>query len=155
MAGAAGSQVRLAGEWVGLAGGGAWPVTNWQSRIDAGAGARVCVFGGFVACHTLHNPLRGEAKMPLYEYECKVCGLRFQRRQHFTDDPVKTCPECRGEVHRLVHPVAIIFKGKGFYVTDNRKASSTTLVPEAKKELETPTMGETTEKSKDVAEPGQ
>ena len=93
--------------------------------------------------------------MPLYEYEYKVCGFRFQRRQHFADDPVKTCPECGGEVHRLVHPVAIIFKGKGFYVTDNRKASSATSVPEAKKAAETPKVGETTGNSEDVAEPDQ
>jgi putative FmdB family regulatory protein len=75
--------------------------------------------------------------MPLYEYECKACGMRFERRQHFTDDPVKTCPECGGEVHRLIHPVGIIFKGKGFYVTDNRKARSCTAVPKAKRESKT------------------
>jgi len=64
--------------------------------------------------------------MPRYEYECKVCGARFERRQSITDDPVKTCPECGGEVRRLPQPVEIIFKGKGFYVTDNRKAGSST-----------------------------
>jgi putative FmdB family regulatory protein len=72
--------------------------------------------------------------MPLYEYECKACGVRFERRQRFTDDPVKTCPECGGEVYRLVHPVGVIFKGKGFYVTDNREARRCTVVPQARKE---------------------
>ena len=72
--------------------------------------------------------------MPLYEYECKVCGVRFERRQHITEDPVKVCPECGGEVHRLIHPVGIIFKGSGFYVTDNPKARSSTAVPKAKEE---------------------
>jgi putative FmdB family regulatory protein len=70
--------------------------------------------------------------MPLYEYECKVCGVRFERRQHITDNPVKACPECGGEVHRLIHPVGIIFKGSGFYVTDNPKARSSTTVPKTK-----------------------
>jgi putative FmdB family regulatory protein len=79
--------------------------------------------------------------MPLYEYECKACGKRFERQQHFADDPVETCPECGGEVHRLMYPVAIIFKGKGFYVTDNRKSRSCTVAPTAKKESKTSKTG--------------
>jgi len=63
--------------------------------------------------------------MPLYEYECEACGIRFERRQRFSEEPVRTCPECGGRVHRLVQPVGIIFKGPGFYVTDNRASSST------------------------------
>ena len=63
--------------------------------------------------------------MPLYEYKCNECGLRFERRQHFSDPPVETCPECDGEVVRLIQPAGIIFKGSGFYVTDNRAKSST------------------------------
>jgi putative FmdB family regulatory protein len=63
--------------------------------------------------------------MPLYEYECEKCGVRFERRQSFSDRPVQTCPECGGKVHRLIQPVGIVFKGSGFYVTDNRAASST------------------------------
>jgi len=62
--------------------------------------------------------------MPLYAYECKVCGVRFERRQRFSDEPIRTCPECGGPVHRLVQPVGIIFKGPGFYVTDNRSSST-------------------------------
>jgi putative FmdB family regulatory protein len=63
--------------------------------------------------------------MPLYEYECQNCGVRFERRQHMSDEPIKVCPECKGKVHRLIQPVGIIFKGSGFYVTDNRAKSST------------------------------
>jgi putative FmdB family regulatory protein len=63
--------------------------------------------------------------MPLYEYECEGCGVRFERRQHMEDEPVKECPECGGRVHRLIQPVGIIFKGSGFYVTDNRSKSPT------------------------------
>jgi putative FmdB family regulatory protein len=70
--------------------------------------------------------------MPLYEYECNGCGVRFERLQSINDEPVKECPECGEEVHRLIHPVGIIFKGKGFYVTDNRKAKSSTAVPKEK-----------------------
>ena len=62
--------------------------------------------------------------MPIYGYECKECGVRFERRQSFSDDPITVCPECAGEVHRLLSPVGIIFKGSGFYVTDNRGSKS-------------------------------
>lgn len=70
--------------------------------------------------------------MPIYEYECECCGVRFERLQHFADDPLTTCPECKGHVHRVLQPVGIIFKGSGFYVTDNR-AKSSTAVPGTKK----------------------
>jgi putative FmdB family regulatory protein len=75
--------------------------------------------------------------MPLYEYQCQACGVRFERRQHINDEPVKVCPECGGKVHRLIQPVGIIFKGSGFYVTDNR-AKSPTSTPGSSKPPKTP-----------------
>jgi putative FmdB family regulatory protein len=65
--------------------------------------------------------------MPLYEYQCQECGLRFERRQSFSDEPVKICPDCGGGVERLIQPAGIIFKGSGFYVTDHRSKSSTAI----------------------------
>jgi putative FmdB family regulatory protein len=62
--------------------------------------------------------------MPLYEYECESCGIHFERKERMTEEPLKTCPECSGPVHRLIHPVGIIFKGSGFYCTDNRSSST-------------------------------
>ncbi|TAK37134.1 MAG: hypothetical protein EPO21_00220 [Chloroflexota bacterium] len=59
--------------------------------------------------------------MPTYEYECTVCGNRFERRQRMKDDPLTDCPSCQGRVRRVLFPVGIVFKGSGFYVTDNRK----------------------------------
>lgn len=56
--------------------------------------------------------------MPIYEYECRKCGHRFERIQKFSDRRVRTCPECKGRVERLVHAPAIQFKGSGWYVTD-------------------------------------
>ncbi len=62
--------------------------------------------------------------MPRYEYECGSCGIHFERFQSFSDEPLTKCPECGGRVHRVIYPVGIIFKGPGFYVTDNRSAPS-------------------------------
>jgi len=56
--------------------------------------------------------------MPIYEYQCKKCGHRFELIQKFSDAPRKRCPECRGAVERLISPPAIRFKGTGWYVTD-------------------------------------
>ncbi len=64
--------------------------------------------------------------MPLYEYRCEECGVRFERRQHFSDPPVRACPECGGSVHRVIGSTGVIFKGSGFYVTDNRKSGGRT-----------------------------
>jgi len=80
--------------------------------------------------------------MPLYEYQCQACGVRFERRQHISDEPVKICPECGGEVHRLIQPVGIIFKGSGFYVTDNRAKSSTSKPGSAKRQSKEKKSGE-------------
>ncbi|MGI6367803.1 MAG: FmdB family zinc ribbon protein [Anaerolineae bacterium] len=59
--------------------------------------------------------------MPTYQYKCETCGVRFERFQHFSEDPIAKCPECAGPVHRVIQPVGVIFKGSGFYVTDNKK----------------------------------
>ena len=85
--------------------------------------------------------------MPLYEYQCQECGVRFERRQHFSDEPVKTCPDCEGPVVRLIHPAGIIFKGSGFYVTDNRAKSSTRIPGKKGEEKEKTTTMEKKETS--------
>lgn len=71
--------------------------------------------------------------MPIYEYECEQCGVRFERLQRMADAPLTDCPECNGHIHRVMQPVGIIFKGSGFYVTDN-KGKSSTGIPAKKKE---------------------
>ena len=84
--------------------------------------------------------------MPLYEYQCEDCGVRFERRQRINDEPVTVCPECEGKVHRLIQPVGIIFKGSGFYVTDNRAKSSTSKPKSTKKQPEKPKESKSTDK---------
>lgn len=61
--------------------------------------------------------------MPIYVYECTECGLHFEQQQRISDDPIQVCPECAGQVQRVIQPVRVIFKGSGFYVTDNRRIS--------------------------------
>ena len=62
--------------------------------------------------------------MPTYLYECENCG-RFEEFQKITDDPLDECPKCSGKVKRVIGAPGIIFKGSGFYSTDNRDSKST------------------------------
>ncbi|MFO7916863.1 MAG: FmdB family zinc ribbon protein [Anaerolineae bacterium] len=72
--------------------------------------------------------------MPTYEYKCDACGVVFERFQHFSEDPLDTCPECGGPAHRVIQPVGIIFKGNGFYITDNRGDTSSLMPKKEEKE---------------------
>jgi putative FmdB family regulatory protein len=57
--------------------------------------------------------------MPTYEYECSSCEHAFEQFQNMSDEPLKTCPRCGGEVKRLIGTGSgIIFKGPGFYSTN-------------------------------------
>jgi putative FmdB family regulatory protein len=61
--------------------------------------------------------------MPIYEYRC-ANGHQFEVFQAMTDDPIAACQECGAPVERVFHPVAVHFKGSGFYTTDYaRKAA--------------------------------
>lgn len=62
--------------------------------------------------------------MPTYLYECNNCG-RFEEFQKITADPLTECPQCKGEVKRIIGAPGIIFKGSGFYSTDAKSGSST------------------------------
>lgn len=66
--------------------------------------------------------------MPVYAYRCESCGVQFDRHQKFSDNPLVVCPECNEPaLKKLIQPVGIVFKGSGFYVTDNRNASNGSL----------------------------
>ena len=58
--------------------------------------------------------------MPIYEYRCER-GHTFEVMQRMTDDPVSSCSTCEAPVQRVFHPVAVHFKGSGFYTTDYGK----------------------------------
>ena len=61
--------------------------------------------------------LYSPAAMPIYEYRCEN-GHLFEVMQKITEDPVTVCQECAAPVQRVFHPVAVHFKGSGFYNTD-------------------------------------
>ena len=58
--------------------------------------------------------------MPIYEYECKKCGV-FEAMQKITDAPLKKCPTCKGKVERIVSRTSFVLKGSGWYQTDYAK----------------------------------
>jgi putative FmdB family regulatory protein len=58
--------------------------------------------------------------MPTYEYVCSDCETRIEVVQRMTEDPITTCGACGGALRRVFHPAGILFKGSGFYATDNR-----------------------------------
>jgi putative FmdB family regulatory protein len=62
--------------------------------------------------------------VPTYEYRCVSCEHQFERFQRMTDEPVKECEVCGEPVKRLLFPVAIHFKGNGFYSTDYAKRNT-------------------------------
>ncbi|MBT3322793.1 MAG: zinc ribbon domain-containing protein [Anaerolineae bacterium] len=62
--------------------------------------------------------------MPVYTYRCDDCGIQFDEKEGFNDPTKTVCPECEKEsLHRVYRPVGIVFKGSGFYATDNRSPS--------------------------------
>lgn len=58
--------------------------------------------------------------MPIYEYECLTCGMTFEKRQSFSDEPKANCPNGHAETRRLLAAPAIVFKGSGFYINDSK-----------------------------------
>ena len=87
--------------------------------------------------------------MPVYVYHCDECGFQFEQQQKFTDNPLKTCPDCgKQTLHKVYTPVGIIYKGSGFYSTDHRSKSGA--VSPTKKSSET-----TSSDDKSAVEPKQ
>lgn len=62
--------------------------------------------------------------MPTYEYVCLQCGEHVEVYQAFSDEPLSVCPNCGGQLRKVFHPAGILFRGSGFYKTDNRAKSS-------------------------------
>jgi putative FmdB family regulatory protein len=72
--------------------------------------------------------------MPIYEYRCER-GHTFEVMQRMSEDPITSCTTCDASVQRVFHPVAVHFKGSGFYNTDygkKRKGGSSSTESESK-----------------------
>lgn len=80
--------------------------------------------------------------MPIYTYECEECGVRFEARQKFTDDPITECPECGYHTHRVPQAVGIVFKGSGWYVTDSKGRNNLAVPPKKEGEAGDSKAGE-------------
>ena len=66
--------------------------------------------------------------MPTYQYACTECDHAFEQFQSFSEDSLTVCPRCEGRLRKVFNAVGVVFKGSGFYRTDNRsdaKSSST------------------------------
>lgn len=72
--------------------------------------------------------------MPTYAYKCTNCGHRFEKEQRITESPLQECPVCGGHIRRVITQVGVVFKGTGFYVTDNRNGSHAKAKSEKKSE---------------------
>jgi putative FmdB family regulatory protein len=90
--------------------------------------------------------------MPLYEYQCEVCGHRFEVIQKYSDAPIETCQRCNGAVRKLLSSPAIHFKGSGWYITDyartGKSDSADSGAAAAKSESGVSTGGETKTETK-------
>lgn len=91
--------------------------------------------------------------MPLYAYKCNDCETIFERQQRMLEPPVRECPECQGSVRRLINSVGIVFKGSGFYVTDNRNGNGRVTTPGGTTETKNSNPTDAAEKSETVSTP--
>ncbi len=63
--------------------------------------------------------------MPTYQYRCADCARELEVVQRFTDASLTQCPSCQGSLRKVFNAVGVVFKGSGFYATDNRTKGKT------------------------------
>lgn len=84
--------------------------------------------------------------MPIYEYECLNCNKIHEFIQKFSDEPLKNCPICGGELRKLISQSSFILKGGGWYVTDYARKNSSNNGSNGKKSNKTETSCASKEK---------
>lgn len=67
--------------------------------------------------------------MPIYEYACLQCGKSHEIIQKFSDAPLEVCPDCGGEMKKLISNTSFVLKGTGWYVTDYASKDKKTSAP--------------------------
>jgi putative FmdB family regulatory protein len=92
--------------------------------------------------------------MPTYQYRCTECDAELEVVQKFSDDALTVCPECDGRLRKVYNAVGVVFKGSGFYATDNRPKKHGTGKPKTesaesstKSEKKAPAASSSTEKT--------
>jgi putative FmdB family regulatory protein len=91
--------------------------------------------------------------LPLYPYRCTQCGHRFEKIQHFNDEPEKVCPKCGGDLERPLTAPRLHFVGAGWYVNDYAaKSSGSGGEATSEKKAETQPEGKTETKASPAGE---
>lgn len=89
--------------------------------------------GQGLLCDAMHDQLhphrpgvvRPESRvMPTYQYRCTDCSQDLEAFQKFTDAPLQDCPSCNGQLRKVFSSVGVVFKGSGFYSTDNNSRTA-------------------------------
>ncbi len=91
--------------------------------------------------------------MPTYEYRCTKCGEHIEVYQSFSDEPLKKHDVCGGKLNKVLGSVGIVFKGSGFYRTDNRGGGGSKPAKETTKDGAKDSGGDSSSKSEKKSEP--
>lgn len=93
--------------------------------------------------------------MPTYSYHCDTSDHEFDIVQRFSDDALTVCPECGGNVRRVIQPVGVVFKGSGWYINDSRKGSGSdkSAASSGEKSSEKSESAGSSEKSSETSKP--
>ena len=67
--------------------------------------------------------------MPAYDYRCTACSKRFEITRSASDSADVSCPDCGAPTKRVFTPVGVVFKGSGFYSTDNQRGRAADAAP--------------------------
>lgn len=86
--------------------------------------------------------------MPTYQYACNDCAEQLEVVQKFSDDALTVCPACEGRLRKVFSAVGIVFKGSGFYKTDNRSSSSSSSSSSSKSDSSSSSKSESKSDSK-------
>ena len=83
--------------------------------------------------------------MPTYSYRCSNCGHHFDLYQRFDEADPETCPNCGlpHQLSRVYKPVGVVFKGSGFYATDNKSRTGSSANGAASTNGSAPAEGKT------------
>lgn len=90
--------------------------------------------------------------MPIYEYICEQCDNHLEIIQKITEEPLTTCPDCKGQLKKMISNTSFVLKGTGWYVTDyasNKGCAPKTTTSQTQKDSTTTSI-ETAPKAKET-----